>query len=251
VKSDIACRLTKLNRAFYQTFAAAFASTRARVQPGARRLLDRIPPRSAVVDLGCGNGNAARRLAERNPPRRYLGLDGSDSLLDLARTGAYPFPAEFRQADFLDERWSSSPRGEPFEYALAFAVLHHIPGAANRLAFLKACRRLLAPGGTLFLSNWQFLRSAKLRARTVAWEEIGLAESDVEEGDYLLDWRRGGRGLRYVHVIDERERRMLAEESGFTEIECFPSDGADGKLADYAVWNPAPSKHFPPLAHQG
>jgi SAM-dependent methyltransferase len=239
VKSDIAGRLAGLNRAFYQTFAGPFAATRARVQPGARRLLERIPPGSAVVDLGCGNGNAAGWLAAHSPPRRYLGLDDSERLLEIARAGEYPFPAEFRPADFLDDRWPSSLAEESFNCALAFAVLHHIPGAAGRLAFLKACRRLLAPGGTLFLSNWQFLRGAKLRARTVAWAEIGLAESDVDTGDYLLDWRREGRGLRYVHIIDGQERLMLAKESGFSETECFESDGEGGRLADYAVWAPS------------
>jgi tRNA (uracil-5-)-methyltransferase TRM9 len=246
VKSDIAGRLAGLNRAFYQTFAAPFAATRARVQPGARRLLERIPPGAAVVDLGCGNGNAAAWLAGHKPLLRYLGLDSSEQLLEIARAGAYPFPAEFRTTDFSDPGWGSTIEAAGFDFALALAVLHHLPGAAARLAFLRACRRLLAPGGTLFLSNWRFLRGARLQARIVAWEEIGLAESDVDAGDFLLDWRREGRGLRYVHILDESERSKLAEESGFSEIECFESDGGGGRLADYAVW--VPLRCPPPFA---
>jgi tRNA (uracil-5-)-methyltransferase TRM9 len=236
VKSDIVRRLVDLNRAFYQTFAGPFSATRGRVQPGARRLLERIPPGANIADLGCGNGNAAGWLAAHNPPRRYLGLDNSSKLLEIARAGEYPFPAEFREDNFLDEGWDRSLAGVTFDFALAFAVLHHIPGVAGRLAFLNACRQLLAPGGILFLSNWQFLRGAKLRMRTVAWTEIGLTESDVDEGDYLLDWRREGRGLRYVHIVSAQERLNLAKEARFSETECFESDGEGGKLADYAVW---------------
>ena len=176
-------------------------------------------------------------LGAHNPPGRYLGFDISPELLDLARAAEYPFPAEFHPADFSEAGWIHPLPKASFDFCLAFAVLHHIPGVAGRLAFLSACRQLLAPGGSVFLSNWQFLRNVKLRLRIVAWAEIGLSESYVDEGDYLLDWRREGRGLRYVHVVSTEERLALAEQAGFSEIECFESDGTGGKLADYSVWN--------------
>jgi tRNA (uracil-5-)-methyltransferase TRM9 len=239
VNSDIVLRLVDLNRAFYQTFAAPFSATRARVQPGARRLLARVAPQSAVADLGCGDGNAARWLGSNGLRGRYLGLDFSPALLEIARAAAYPFPAEFRTADFLTEAWDASLPKAAFEDVLAFAILHHIPGEPGRAAFLTGCRRLLVPQGTLFLSSWQFQRSEKLRTRIVPWSEIGLRESDLDEGDFLLDWRQGGRGLRYVHVVGREERLRIAAQTGFTETECFESDGEGGKLADYAVWTPS------------
>lgn len=241
MKSDIVRRLVDLNRAFYQTFADSFAATRGRIQPGAKELLRRIPPESSVIDLGCGNGNAAAWLAAHGFRGRYLGLDLSPGLLGIARAARHPFPAEFHPADFLEEGWDRSLAERSFDFILAFAVLHHLPGDPARRAFLGACRRLLAPGGTLFFSNWQFLRSAKLLERTVSWSEIGLADSDADAGDYLLDWRRDGRGLRYVHVIGAGERLRLAGQTGFTEMECFESDGEGGRLSDYAVWTCAPS----------
>jgi SAM-dependent methyltransferase len=240
VKSDIARRLVELNREFYQTLAAPFSSTRGRVQPGVKRLLERIPPGGNVADLGCGNGNAARFLGDRGFHGRYAGFDLSPELLAIARAGAYPFPAQFHPADFLEEGWDHFLEAASFDYVLAFAVLHHIPGEAARRAFLGACRRMLAAEGRLFLSAWQFPRSKKLRARTVAWSEIGLSDSDVDQGDHLLDWRHEGKGLRYVHVLDAQERRNLANQAGFVEIEAFESDGKEGKLADYAVWVIAP-----------
>jgi SAM-dependent methyltransferase len=238
VNSDIVRRLVDLNRAFYQTFAAPFAATRVRVQPGARRLLARIGPESALADLGCGNGNAARWLGSHGHRGRYLGLDLSPALLEIGRAAEFPFPAEFRSVDFLTAGWDQALPADSFDNVLAFAVLHHIPGEQERLAFLSACRRLLKPPGILFFSNWQFLRSQKLRQRVVPWSEIGLSESDVEPGDFLLDWRQGGRGLRYVHVIEEEERLRLAAQAGFVESKSFESDGEGGNLSDYAVWNP-------------
>jgi tRNA (uracil-5-)-methyltransferase TRM9 len=241
VKSDIACRLADLNRAFYQTFAAPFAATRRRVQPGAERLLRRIPTLASVADLGCGNGNAAVWLAEHGYRGRFTGLDVSPGLLDIARAASFPFPAEFRHADFLAAGWNRPLADGAFEFILAFAVVHHLPGDAARRDFLAVCRRLLAPGGNLFLSNWQFLRSEKLRRRRISWSDIGLSDSDVDEGDYLVDWRREGQGLRYVHVIGDGERQRLAAQTGFAETEMFRSDGEGGLLADYAVWALAPA----------
>jgi tRNA (uracil-5-)-methyltransferase TRM9 len=245
VDSDIVRRLVDCNRAFYQTFAAPFAATRARIQPGARRLLARIPPPSSVADLGCGDSNAARWLGSHSHSGRYLGLDFSPALLEIARAGEYPFSAEFHNADFLSAEWDAPLSGGTVDFLLAFAVLHHIPGEPGRVAFLAACRRLLRPQGTLFLSLWQFLRSEKLSARIVPWSEIGLRESDVDDGDYLLDWRQGGRGLRYIHIVSTEERLQLAAQAGFVETENFESDGEGGRLADYAVWTPSPSKILP------
>jgi SAM-dependent methyltransferase len=236
VESTIARRLVDLNRAFYQSFADSFAETRARVQSGARRLLARIGSEASVADFGCGNGNAAGFLAERGFRGAYLGLDLSDALLDIARARALPFPARFQTADLLVPDWNQPLAVHSFDIILLFAVVHHLPGRDARAGFLRVCRKLLLPGGSLFLSTWQFQRSEKMRARIVPWKDAGFAEAELDAGDYLLDWRREGRGLRYVHVVDEAERRALADESGFTETEAFASDGEGGRLADYAVW---------------
>jgi SAM-dependent methyltransferase len=236
VESDIARRLVTLNREFYQTLAEPFSATRAGVQPGVKRLLERIPPGSAVIDLGCGNANAARFLAESGFGGSYAGFDLSSGLLDIARAETFPFSTSFQQTDFLAEGWSQAIPGQAYDFALAFAVLHHIPGRRGRSDFLAACRRLLAPGGVFFLSTWQFQRSARLRERIVPWFEIGLDDSDVDPEDYLLDWRHEGSGLRYVHIINAQERFFLAEKTGFIEKEFFVSDGKGGNLADYAVW---------------
>jgi hypothetical protein len=58
----------------------------------------------------------------------------------------------------------------------------------------------------------------------------------VDAGDYLLDWRSGGEGLRYVHHFDEAELQGLAERSGFQIDETFYSDGETGNLGLYEIW---------------
>ena len=105
---------------------------------------------------------------------------------------------------------------------LAFAVLHHLPGESTVIQHCQKIRRFLAPGGKFIFSVWQFLNSPRLRERIQDWSEIGLSASQVEQGDYLLDWRQGGHGLRYVHVFTTDKLEDLASRCGFFCTETLP-----------------------------
>jgi hypothetical protein len=104
---------------------------------------------------------------------------------------------------------------------------------------LKQVGSLLAAYGSFVLSNWQFLNSPKLKARIQPWERVGLNNEQVDEGDYLLDWRSGGEGLRYVHHFDREELSALAAEAGFQITTEFEADGKSGNLALYQIWEPS------------
>jgi hypothetical protein len=75
-----------------------------------------------------------------------------------------------------------------------------------------------------------------LKSRIQSWDSIGLNSEEVEDGDYLIDWRAGGQGLRYVHIFDVPELNILAGETGFEIIESFHSDGEGGNLGLYQIW---------------
>ncbi len=104
------------------------------------------------------------------------------------------------------------------------------------MAICRNIHHYLADEGRLYLSNWQFLKSKRLKDRILPWDTIDLNEDEVDEGDYLLDWRRGGFGIRYVHHFNPEELTRLAEESGFRILESFDSDGKEGNLSLYQVW---------------
>jgi tRNA (uracil-5-)-methyltransferase TRM9 len=228
-------RLVEINRAFYREFAEPFAQTRERLQPGVLRLLPRVPSGARVLDLGCGSAETAHWLAEHANPSSYLGWDFSAELLGVASARRYPFAAQFEQADLLDAPWQRLEASR-FERIFLFAALHHIPSLTRREAILHTATRLLADDGQLWMSNWQFQRDPKFAARILPWREAGLADRQVDAEDYLLDWRQGGRGLRYVHVVTDEERAHLARISGCAEKEFFHSDGKNGEGADYCVW---------------
>lgn len=248
-----AAHLLELNRRFYHDFGESFAATRRRVQPGVRRVLDRLPDRPGQrwLDLGCGSGALAVEWLRRGRQSAYLGLDFSPPLLEEARqaaaglpgagrAGAVP-PVSFARADLGDPNWAAGLAGG-FAGGLAFAVLHHLPGAELRARVLRQAAALIEPGGLFACSVWQFQHSPKLLARVQPWAAAGLEEADLEPGDTLLDWRAAlpaqaeSAGLRYVHLFNEAELEALAAQAGLELVETFESDGQGGRLGLYQVF---------------
>jgi SAM-dependent methyltransferase len=240
MNSSTAAYLIEVNREFYTRFGDSFSATRHRIQPGVRRVLERLKGDESILDLGCGNAELAHELARRGHRGSYLGVDFSLRLLREAEAGTEGFSARFREVDLTRP---SAFREEVFvsgnwSLITAFAVLHHIPSRELRLGVLRIVNELLKNEGYFVHSNWQFLNSKKLKARIQPWSEVKLTASDVDPGDYLLDWRSGGQGLRYVHHFDESELRELAKASHFEILETFSSDGETANLGLYQIWKP-------------
>ena len=240
MNSSTAAYLIEINRDFYTRFGDSFSATRQRIQPGARRVLGMLNGDESILDLGCGNGEFARALAKRGHRGSYLGMDFSLPLLRDAEAQPDDFSATFMEADLtklstvkeqllISGNWS---------VVTAFAVLHHIPSHDLRLELLRIVNRLLKKDGLFIHSNWQFLNSEKLRTRIQPWEAVDLSLAEIDVGDYLLNWRSGGIGLRYIHHFDEKELSELAGASGFKIIDIFYSDGETGDLGLYQVWQP-------------
>jgi tRNA (uracil-5-)-methyltransferase TRM9 len=247
VNANTVNRLIQLNDQFYQTFALQFSLTRQRLQPGVHKILkdgfDSHPlplhPQANILELGCGNGELARSLAQRGHQAMYTGLDFNAILLEQARQSLpETFQGSFYHANLASPDWEQSLPHSPYDVVLAFAVLHHLPGEQLRRQVLEKVRGLLALEGCFIHSEWQFLNSPRLRQRIQPWELAGLSAEDVDPGDYLLDWREGGYGLRFAHHFSEAELEALAGNAGFRIIETFYSDGEGGKLAIYQLWKP-------------
>lgn len=225
-----------INHEFYQSFGEDFSSTRARIQPGVRSVLERLTGNERILDLGCGNGELARQLAKMGHHGTYTGLDLSPPLLKAAGRQPGLFPVEFRQKDLSNPDWDKDLPPGDYERVFAFATLHHIPSEELRLMILHKVSRLLDKRGLFIHSEWQFMNSPRLRERIQPWKVTGIDEEELDPGDSLLDWRKGGHGLRYVHHYNEEELSRLAGATGFRILETFLSDGQGGNLGLYQIW---------------
>jgi SAM-dependent methyltransferase len=237
VDEHIISNLIDLNRTFYQTFAAQFSASRQRLQPGVIQILDKISVQDRILDLGCGNGELAKEIFRRGHQGVYVGLDSNPDFLEIAK-GYFPAssPFSFLERELTSPNWQHNLHQNKFDLVFAFAVLHHIPGMVLRKQILSKVSESIVTNGRFIHSEWQFLNSPRLKERIQPWEKVGLKSNQVDPGDYLIDWRQGGSGLRYVHLFSSSELESLAHEAGFKIVDTFSSDGEGGNLGLYQIW---------------
>ena len=233
-------KLLRLNQDFYATYAQSFAATRHSVQPGVQRLLPQFLPARLVLDLGCGNGNLAELLKSKGFSGIYVGVDENTYFLERAveatrdgEAGSYIFI----QGSLADSNWMAMV--DHADVICSFATLHHLPGEDLHRQFFSTISSKLSPNGHLFLSCWQVLGNPRLEKHLVPWGPMESNSPSINQADLLLDWRADpGKPakLRYVHHFSPQELRNLGESQGLILQDEFYSDGKEGNLGLYQVW---------------
>jgi len=232
MRYEIVKRLLSLNQEFYSRFAGPFANSRSNPQPGYLRLLENLPPGcERVLDIGCGNGRYGYFLKIHQPVIDYTGIDFTSELLNLAskRVRGRFYQRDISRIGFLNKL------GE-FDIVVCLSTMQHVPGRSNRLSLLREMKSHLNENGRIILANWQFMDSQRQRRKIRDWAQLDLSEADLEAGDYLLSWQREGRGLRYVCLIDTKATALLTREAGLNVTTQFRSDGKEGDLNLYTVF---------------
>lgn len=228
VDAELVNRLLTLNREFYARFGSDFSETRSSARLNLNPLAAYLADGIKLLDLGCGNGRLAQALDIAGYHIAYMGLDSSPALVEIAKSRGAKLKnvrATVREADLAAPDWIDAVAEDaPFDIVVALAVLHHLPGYELRRAVLDNIRLILKPDGVLVMSNWQFMHNERLRKKIVPWENIGVDARGLEEGDALLDWKRGGLGYRYCHQLTIAEVEALAQASGFEVQEQFVTD---------------------------
>jgi SAM-dependent methyltransferase len=133
-----------------------------------RLLLRRLPPGCrTALDVGCGTGRFARRLA-----RRGIEVDAVDRSAEVLAAGrAAPAPAGAGRVRYLlaDVTGMALPVGR-YDCVSCLASLHHLP-----FATVAALRQALAPGGVLVVLGCYRQRTAADYAVALAAAPLNLA----------------------------------------------------------------------------
>jgi 2-polyprenyl-3-methyl-5-hydroxy-6-metoxy-1,4-benzoquinol methylase len=220
-------RLLEINRTFYSNFAEEFSQTRSERQASVSFIISMIPAGAKVLDVGCGHGRIALALERARRRVTYRGVDGSRAMIAIAQASSASFQnvrADFAVADLANSAWARAFADVKFDVVLALAVLHHLPSFQLRARVLADLARLCRGGGVIVLTSWQFLENERMRKKIVAWSAAPVDADDVEEGDTLLSWKRGGVGYRYCHQITIDEITKIAESCGLRVERQFCAD---------------------------
>jgi SAM-dependent methyltransferase len=127
-----------------------------------------LPKDARILDYGCGYGRTLSELAAAGWANA-VGVDFSAAMIEQGR-GVDP-GLDLRHVESL-------PLAEPdggFDLAILFAVLNTIPGEADQLALMDELRRLIRPGGLIYVSDYLL----QTDARSLARYEAGFARRGV------------------------------------------------------------------------
>lgn len=218
----------------YLYFFEDLLEQRADAEAGLIWSLAGLQPGDRVLDLACGHGRIANRLAERGA--RVVGLDATAAFLERARRDAARrgVDVEYVHGDMRSLPWSAE-----FDAVVNwFTAFGYFDDASNR-DVLAAIHTVLHPGGRLLLelNHWPGLLRVFL---PVSVQRRG---DDAVFDEHRFDAGSGRVHARRTVVRDGRVRvfefstRMFAfpelrdwlAAAGFAAVEAF--DGAGDPLA--------------------
>ncbi|RII17286.1 putative S-adenosylmethionine-dependent methyltransferase [Streptomyces sp. YIM 130001] len=195
-------------RDFYEDPAVPVASGDARSLRQARMLADALGPAGAepsvVLDVGCGDGTAARAAAPLLAGHRVVGVDWSQDALRRART---------HMSDVI--RGELSDAGLPLSPGCADAVLFSevIEHLVDPDSALDELRRVLKPGGHLMISTpnlaaW-YNRALLLAGVQPVFSEVSLRG---------IHGRPGSEVVGHLRLYTARALKEFLTASGFDVV---------------------------------
>lgn len=208
------------------------------------RLLE-LEPGMAVLDVPCGHGRIANRLAARGV--NVTGLDTTPRFLDLARRDAAERGVEvtYVHGDMRNLPWTHA-----FDRAVNWFTSFGYFGDDENRQVLAEARRALRPDGALLIETQH-------QARTL--RELGPPWVVEHDGDWMIDRHtydalsgrvntirtviRGGRSRTmrfFVRIPSFPELRDWLLDTGFTRIDGYGPEGepltADSRRMIAVAW---------------
>jgi trans-aconitate 2-methyltransferase len=154
----------------------------------------------SVLDAGCGSGRVTALLLERLPEGRLVGIDGSSSMVAMARE-ALGDRAEVREGDLAELDLQ-----EEFDLVYSSAVFHWIPDHDNLFRRLHAALR---PGGRLV---------AQCGGRGNVASLVAVIAKVAAQSRFAEHFAGMSSGLNFAGPKETEDRLHAA---GFEDVRCW------------------------------
>jgi len=146
-----------------------------------------------ILDVGCGSGRHFIKKEEL----KFFGIDFSEKMIELAKKNAEENKIHAELKMMQNEK---IPYPENFfDNIICIAVLHCIETKEKRLILLGEIKRVLKPGGSLFLQVWSRNHN---RVKNKGKEP-------------MIPWTVEGKKIgRHYHIYDLEELKKEVEKIG-------------------------------------
>lgn len=168
----------------YAQISDSFDGTRHKMWPRVHKWQSRLPDKSRVADIGCGNGKNMQfeRL-------KYRGCDMCPGLLEVCRTKGL----DVCHGNVLEIPFET----ESFDAVMCIAVLHHLSTPERRREGIIELLRICRSGGTVLISVWAF-------------EQDSTSRRVVTQPEMMMPWKGGDVDqYRYYHMFQRDELEAL------------------------------------------
>ena len=200
---------------------AGYAERTARLVPGlldmqrmaSLLLAESAPSDARVLVVGAGGGMELENFAQRHPGWRFVGVDPSADMLELARKalGAHAARVDWHQG-YVD----TAPTG-PFDAASCLLTLHFVP-EMERGRTLAQIHQRLKPGAPYVSMHLSFDQSAGKRELSLGRYVAYAVSSGVEAEKARLAAATIG---AQVPVLSPEHDERLMKAAGFRDIDVF------------------------------
>jgi tRNA (cmo5U34)-methyltransferase len=174
---------------------------------------ERAPEQAQILVVGAGGGVELTVFADAHPEWRFVGVDPSRPMLELAEAALGPRMA---RVDLHHGYIDTAPEG-PFDGATCLLTMHFV-AIEERSAMLKDIARRLKPGAPFVMAHLSFPQAEDERALWLSRYAAFAIASGVDP-----EAARGAAtaiGSKLPLLGPETEEALL-EEAGFTGARLF------------------------------
>ena len=155
-----------------------------------------------IIDLGCGTGTIAKRLAEKFPNSKIVCLDSASKMIEIAK---YKL-RDHKNTEFIVGDFSKIDFKEQFDVVISSLALHHIETDNEKKEFYTKIYKILTNSG-------QFINA-----------DVVLATTDYQQNTNMNRW------------IDYMNRSVSTEEILNKWIPSYKAEDRPSKLIDQLKW---------------
>jgi len=174
---------------------------------------ERAPGDARILVVGAGGGAELAALARANAGWRFVGVDPSAPLLDMARATLGPLASRVA----FHEGYVATADAGPFDAATCLLTMHFVPHA-ERLPTLREIYRRLKPGAPFVMAHMSFPQAPDERETWLARYAAFAIASGVDPDAARRAAATIGTTLPLVAPDDEE---ALLAQAGFGETRLF------------------------------